>query len=123
MYLSTHKQVLKTADKGGDQMENNKQMKLKNKLFFIILLSMIMTLICMGCVFIVLTGRIQDRSERSLSAFSDEMVSLFREDEKASVLDETGKNARLLAYISKNNLLKHLHGIHTCCLTGSYSVR
>ena len=95
---------MSSADKGGDQMENNKQMKLKNKLFFIILLSMIMTLICMGCVFIVLTGRIQDRSEQSLSAFSDEMVSLFREDEKDSVLKETGKNARLLAYISKNNL-------------------
>lgn len=85
-------------------MKIRKTMKLKNKLFIIILFSMIITLICMGVVYIMLAGRIQKRSERSLSIFSDDMVSIFRENEKDSVLRDTEKNARFLAYIAYDHL-------------------
>ncbi len=85
-------------------MKNIKSMQLKNKLFVIILFSMIITLICMGVVYIMLAGRIQKRSERSLSIFSDDMVSIFRENEKGSVLSDTERNTRLLAYIAFDRL-------------------
>ena len=85
-------------------MKKTRQMKLRTKLFILILLSMIVTLICMGIVFILLAGKIQKRSEESLSGFSDDMIYIFREDEKCKVVTDTGKNARLLAYISRSYL-------------------
>lgn len=85
-------------------MKNKKTTKLKNKLFVLILFSMIITLICMGVAFIILAGKIQKRSERSLTGFSDDMIKIFRDDEKSAALNDTGKNARLLAYIAKTYL-------------------
>jgi len=92
------------ARKGGNLMKNKKRMRLKNKLFVLILFSMIITLVCMGTAFIILAGRIQKRGEESLSDFSGKMVKIFREDEKLSELNDTGKEARLLAYIAHDYL-------------------
>ena len=58
----------------------------------------------MGTAFIILAGRIQKRGEESLSDFSGKMVKIFREDEKLSELNDTGKEARLLAYIAHDYL-------------------
>ena len=76
-------------------------LKLRTKLFVLILCSMLAMLICMSCVFMVLARKIQSQSEKSLTGFSDEIINLYKEDQKNSLMSENVRTTRLLSYITQ----------------------
>ena len=51
-------------------MKTRKNMTLRRKLFLLILCSMLALLIGMGSIFVILTGKMQKESQKSLTALS-----------------------------------------------------
>ena len=80
-------------------MNKQKSTPLRRKLFLLMLCSMLVLLLCISGVFIYLTQRNQKQNTRSLTDYSDEMISVYRENEKNRRVADTGETARSFLFI------------------------
>ena len=80
-------------------MIKQKSTPLRRKLFLLMLCSMLVLLLCISGVFMYLTQRNRKQNTKSLTDFSDEMISVYRENEKNRRLADTGETARSFLFI------------------------
>ena len=85
-------------------MKLKKPMMLRHKLFFLILGSMLILLICIGSIFIVLINNMKDQRAESLAKYSDVMTASLAECNMTNFLNSTFQYAKLYAAINSISL-------------------
>ena len=76
-------------------MKTRKNMTLRRKLFLLILCSMLALLIGMGSIFVILTGKMQKESQKSLTDFSGEMIESYSEQRETELIENTRTSSEL----------------------------
>ena len=87
-------------------MKTRKNMTLRRKLFLLILCSMLALLIGMGSIFVILTGKMQKESQKSLTDFSGEMIESYSEQRETELIENTRTSCQLFVNIASSEIYK-----------------
>ena len=80
-------------------MKKHKSTPFRRKLFLLMFSSMLVLLLCISGVFLYLTQKNRQQSTKSLTDYSDEMISVYRENEKNRRVISTNETARSFLFI------------------------
>ena len=80
-------------------MKKQKSTPFRRRLFLLIFSSMLVLLLCISGIFMYLTQKNRQQSTRLLTDYSDEMISVYKENEKSRRVNDTGETARSFLFI------------------------
>ena len=83
-------------------MKKRKTLHLRDRLFLLILGSMLALMLCMGGLFLLLMQNVRAQEEQQLTDFSQDMIKAYREDRMYSELNETNSSCRLLSFLAEH---------------------